>query len=104
MTKNFVNVINVIDIANSILSIDKDLIKPHIQADAKDFIDDLNTALFQFNHPFKDKKSGLHSPILQFDKNLNELIKAAENAWHILTDEGKDLIQKHIVHKNNKKL
>jgi hypothetical protein len=104
MNKNFVNVINVIDVANAILSINKHLIKPHIQADANAFINDLKISLDIFNHPFGNKKSKYHSPVLQFDKNLEDLIKATENAYNILTNEGKSLIQQHIKQLNNQKV
>lgn len=80
-------------------SADQYSIKPNESEVSENFVVKLKDALYNFKHPFEGKISREYSPILLFDENLTELLRATKNVFDILTDDSKKFVQAYVEEK-----
>lgn len=97
----FTTLENVYDAANLLITIDTYSIKPEVIEDSEDFIIELQIALDNFNNPINQNTSinDSYSRRMLFDQQISALLNATKNLYNLLTEDGKETVQRFIEHK-----
>ena len=95
MMNSLINLKNVYQAAMVIIDTDVSLVKQHHVKDYPIFIEDLKKALDEYEKPFI--KNGINAHLTKLEKYLSDLLKATQNMFNILNDEGKNGVENYLM-------
>lgn len=94
MADVLINLKNAYHAAMVMMDIDPSFIKSIHKNDVIIFMDDLKKALDDYEKPFTLPVE--NDPTTKLDKYLSDLLKATQNIYHLLTDEGKNFVETYL--------
>ncbi len=86
-----INLKNTYQAAMAMVNIDASLIKPNHTKYSHFFMNDLKKAMDEYEKPFT-----MNDQIAPLDKYLSDLLKATQNIYNILGDEGKNFVVNYL--------